>query len=275
MAAPLAETFSFDPSGDGKDLTHGDLETTLANRDENLNPPEPQLQWPAPEQAATQAQAPMSAEQSLLEENKRLKKIVGDQGNQIGDLRKLVETVAQRQLAPTQVSPSPYPTSTPPNLFPGLQPDNYPTVAQIQDVILRAGDAIFNSVQQQLSQGTYEAQIAATGVSPEERMLMEIQYPSLRTLPAPERLSMLRVLVSKKREEQATTSNANVMATTQAAQAGVRQRVFVEQPQNVANIPSQGSTIDMNAWNSMDSAQREKVLTSMGAGRVNDWGRRG
>ena len=220
-----------------------------------------------------QAQAPAAApaQDAVAAENARLKQIIGDQGNQIGDLRKLLNSLAAQQQPQYQQV-----TAPPARLIPNRAPEDYPTAKEVEDSLYRAGEYLYGTLKAQMEESAAKAQLLAAGISGEEQQLLELQYPGIRNMDAQTRVGVISALVKSKRLEAAASTQANTQSTAQVVQQGVRQRVFVEQPQTVTTIPSAGAAIDVDAFGNIKSAdQMAQQLAKLGVGRVNDIGRRG
>lgn len=201
-----------------------------------------------------------------------LKRIVGEQGNQIGEYRKLLNTLASQQVQPQQQQVY---STAPARLIPNRNPDDYPTAKEVEESLYRAGEYLYGTLKAQMEESAAKAQLLAAGITVEEQSLYELQYPGIRNMDAQTRVGVISALVKSKRLEQSAITQAATTATAQVAQQGVRQRVFVEQPQAVTNIPSQGNVIDMDAFGKLNSKQMEQTLNKMGIPRVDDWNRRG
>lgn len=209
------------------------------------------------------------------DEISRLKKIIGDQGNQLGEQRKLTQLLMQRleqQTPQTMAAQAPQPVG---RLF-NRDPNDYPTAQEIESGLIRAGQILMDNMQSQIEAAKAESLLAASGVSQEERQMLELQYPSLKTLDAATRVSVVTQLAKANRQQAQQATVQSNQATTQTVQNAVRQRVFVEQPQTVTTIPSAGAQIDVDAFGNIKSAdQMAQQLQKLGIGRVNDIGRRG
>lgn len=229
--------------------------------------------WLAQEAQAAQPVQAQAAPQvdPRDEEIKQLKKIMGDQGNQIGEYRKVLAQLAAQQQAPAQPPPY-YSTPVQGGRLIETNPDEYPTAKQIEAGLLRAGQVIYESLQAQIQEQAAKAQLLASGVTPEEQQLLDLQYPGLRNMDPQTRVSVTSALISAKR----ANGQAAAAQVAQTAQAGVRQQVYVPQTQPITNIPQSGAQIDMDAFGNLpNSAQMEKALKTLGVGRVNDFNRRG
>jgi len=225
--------------------------------------------------AASQPSAPAPEQPSTIDEITKLKGIIGNQGNTIGELRKLLGTLTERM--GTQSQPQ-YATTqqVPPKLFQNREPNDYPTAAEIQQALMMAGDVLYNSFNQRIEEMAVQAQLAQSGVTPEEAALIKLEFPSISHLPAAERNSVISAVLKAKRAEAGAVQAAVVQQATQTAQAGVRQQVYVPQPQTVTQVPQAGAVIDIDAFGRLQKAgQMEDQLRKMGIGRVNDIGRRG
>jgi hypothetical protein len=219
------------------------------------------------------AQAAAAPEDTSSSEIARLKKIVGDQGNTIGDLRKLLGSLSQR--AASQPAQG-YVPQQPVRLFQNREPNDYPTAAEIQNALVYAGDVLMNSFNQRIEEMAVQAQLSQAGVTPEEAALIRLEFPSLPSLSPAERSAVIGALIKTRRSEASTATAAEVTRTSQTAQAGVRQQVYVPQTQPVSSIPQSGAQINVDAFGNLkDAAQMEKALASLGAGRVQDFHRRG
>ena len=226
------------------------------------------------QQSAVQAGQPIPVPQSVEEINK-LKKIIGDQGNTIGELRKLMGTLTER-LVQNQPSQPQYTQPVNVNLFRNREPNDYPTAAEIQQALLSAGGELYQAISAKVEEVAVQAQLQAAGVTPEEATMIKLEYPSLAHLPASERNAVIAAVVKAKRAEANAATAATVQQATQTAQAGIRQQVYVPQPQPVSNIPQAGAVIDLDAFGNLkDANQMEQALRKMGIGRVNDLNRRG
>jgi len=290
----MSQVVSFSPvMKDGQlDLGHGDLDGTnvegvgqqttpgntnfddgsnVAQLSSQVNPWEVPTNEPVTAPQVVQAQ-PQS--NPLADEIAHLKKIVGDQGNQIGEYRKLLNTLAS-QTQPQQQHMGFAPQQAAQRIINTPNPDDYPTARQIEEGVMRVGQVLYESLQSQLQETAAKAQLAAAGITPEEQQLLELQYPGLRTMDANTRAGVVSALAKSKRLETQAFTAANTQATAQVAAQGVRQRVFVEQPQAYTNVPSAGQTVDMDAFGKLNSKQMEEALKKMGVPRVDDWNRRG
>ena len=219
---------------------------------------------PAPE-------APLTAEQIET----KFKKIVGDQGNQIGEQRKLIEALVAR----LQMQPQPTATgvrfggdSAPARLIPNRDPNDYPTARETEEALFRGAESLYSMFKQELEAVKAEAALATSGVTSEERLLAELQFPGLAAVEPSTRAALIKELVRKRRED----NTAATTTTAQAAGAVVRKQVFVEQPQAITSAPASGVQIDIDAFGRLQNAQKmEEALRRLGAGRVNDYQRRG
>jgi hypothetical protein len=233
--------------------------------------------------AITQAQQPMPATDPApqvpqpvaapVDEQAKLKKIIGDQGNTIGELRKLVGTLVERVTAAPAAQPAP-PANL--NLFRGREPNDYPTAAEIQQALLAAGGELYQAINQRLEEMSVQGQLTQAGATPEELAMIRLEYPSIAALPATERQAVIAAVLKAKRAESNQSQAAFVQQATQTAQAGVRQQVYVPQPQPTSSIPQAGAVIDVDAFgNIKDSNKMAAQLRALGVQRVNDIGRRG
>lgn len=221
--------------------------------------------------AAGQTQTQPAVDQTATE-IAHLKKIVGDQGNQIGEYRKLLNTLASQ----TQQQPQYTQQGPPPRLIPNRAPEDYPTAKEVEDSLYRAGEYLYGTLKAQMEESAAKAQLLAAGVSPEEQQLCELQYPGIRNMDAQTRVGVISALVKSRRLESNASTQVATQATAQVAQQAVRQRVFVEQPQTVTTVPSAGAQIDVDMFGNIKSAdQMADQLRKLGIGRVNDIGRRG
>lgn len=231
--------------------------------------------WRQPQETQPQVvaqQAATTPPDPSAEEISRLKNIIGNQGNTIGDLRKLLGTLTERVAAqPVQG----FPQQPNVRLFQNREPNDYPTAAEIQQALLYAGDVLMNSFNQRLEEVAVQAQLSQAGLTSEEAALIRLEFPSLSHLPAQERNAVITALTKARRAE-AQAATPEVIQVTRTAQAGVRQQVYVPQPQPVSNIPQSGAVIDTDAFGNIpNAAQMEKALKTLGINRVNDFNRRG
>lgn len=225
-------------------------------------------------QAAQQSGQTVASAPTTVDEIGKLKKIIGDQGNTIGDLRKLLGSLTERiTQTPNQ---SYYQSPQPVKLFQNREPGDFPTAAEIQQALITAGDVLYNSINQRIEEVAVQAQLSQAGVTPEEAALIKLEFPSISHLPAPERNAVIAAVLKAKRAEAGAAQAATMQQATQTAQAGVRQQVYVPQPQTVSNIPQAGAAINIDAFgNIRNSSQMETELRKLGIQRVNDIGRRG
>jgi hypothetical protein len=133
------------------------------------------------------------------DETARLKKIIGDQGNTIGELRKLMGTLTERLVNNPPQAASQSGASV--NLFKSRDPNDYPTAAEVQQALLLAGGELYQAINQKLEEVAMQSQLSQAGVSPEESNLIRLEYPSLAHLPATERNAVIAAIVKVKRTE--------------------------------------------------------------------------
>lgn len=284
---PEPGVYSFDPTSDPDfaklpGLTEAPQQldmgaTNQANQITTQVDPWNQNTPPFPPHAPTTAQvAPAQpAQPSAAEEVAKLKNIIGNQGNTIGELRKLLGTLSERMTQQPQAQPI-FASTQPVSLFQGREPGYYPTAAEIQQAVVTAGDVLYNSITQRLEDVAVQAQLSQAGVTLEEAALMRLEFPSLSRLPSAERQAIINSVVKARRTEASAAQASFAQAASQTAQAGVRQQVYVPQPQPVSNVPQDGAQINIDAFGQLKNAnEMEKALRSMGIGRVQDFQRRG
>lgn len=229
---------------------------------------------PTPE-AAAQVPQPAAPAPLTDDERARLLQKLGDQGNVIGDLRKLVATLVEKVAQPAPQMQQPLQNAVF-NLFRNREPGDYPTAQEINMAILDAGREMYAAFNQRLEEVSVQGQLSQSGATPEELAMIRLEYPSIASLPATERQAVIAAVLKSKRAESNQSQAAFVQQATQTAQAGVRQQVYVPQPQPTTSIPQAGAVIDVDAFgNIRDSNKMAAQLRALGVQRVNDIGRRG